>query len=127
MNYNTLSLKDFRALFATLPIPDAALILGKFRAAFVGPAWLRTSAAPALAITGLGGWWGKEFHDDGTILNIVLRTGKFSTRFPIGYVKTKSLIDHKDGLALHHQLGNPFRGCTLWMKSAAWTKTLSSA
>ena len=108
MNYNSLSIKDFRNLFQTLLVPEASSIRGAYRASFVGPAWLRTSAGPALAISGLGGWWGKEFHDDGTAINIVLRAGKYSTRFPMKFIKSKSFIDHKDGLALHYQPGNPF-------------------
>lgn len=108
MNYNAFSIKDFRILFHTLPVPEASSIRGTYRASFVGPAWLRASATPALAITGLGGWWGKEFHGDGTAINIVLRAGKFSTRFPMEFVKDRSFIDHKDGLALHYQRGSPF-------------------
>ena len=105
---NQMSIKSFRELFTSLVVPDASSLRGNYRASFVGPVWLRTSANPALAITGLGGWWGKEFHEDSTAINIVLRAGKFSTRFPMKFVKSESLIDHKYGLALHYQQGNPF-------------------
>jgi len=105
---NQMNLRDFRRLFTSLVVPDQNSLNGKYRASFVGPAWLRASANPALVISGLGGWWGKEFYDDGTAINIVLRAGKFSTRFPMKFVKTKSFIDDKDGLALHYQQGNPF-------------------
>ena len=105
---NQMPLGKFRGLFNSLVVPDPESLRGTYRASFVGPAWLRTSANPALAITGLGGWWGKEFHDDGTAINIVLRAGKFSTRFPMKFVKARSFINHKDGLALHYQPGNPF-------------------
>lgn len=103
-----LSLRNFKELFATLIVPDALSMIGQYRAAFVGPAWLRALAAPALALTGLGGWWGKEFHADGTAVNIVFRSGAFSTRFPMRFVRARSFIDHQDGLALHYQPGNPF-------------------
>ena len=105
---NQMNLKSFRELFTSLIVPDVISLRGTYRASFVGPAWLRTSANPALAMTGLGGWWGKEFHDDGTAINIVLRAGKFSTRFPMKFVNASSFIDRKDGLALHYQPGNPF-------------------
>jgi hypothetical protein len=108
MNYNSLSIKDFRNLFQTLLVPEASSIRGTYQASFVGPAWLRASAGPALAISGLDGWWGKEFHDDGTAINIVLRAGKYSTRFPMKFTQARSFIDHKGGLALHYQQGNPF-------------------
>ena len=105
---NQMALKQFGGLFASLVVPESESLRGSYRASFVGPAWLRTSANPALVISGLGGWWGKEFHDDGTAINIVLRAGKFSTRFPMQFVKARSFIDNKDGLALHYQQGNPF-------------------
>ena len=107
-DYNSLTLKKFRNLFISLPVPEATSIRGVYRASFVGPSWLRSSAGPALVISGLGGWWGKEFHTDGTAINIVLRAGNISTRFPMKLVNTKSFIDGKDGLALHYQAGNPF-------------------
>jgi len=108
MDYNSLTLKQFRNLFIALPVPESASIRGIYRASFVGPSWLRTSAKPALALSGLGGWWGKEFHTDGTAVNIVLRAGSLSTHFPMKLVKTESFIDGKKGLALHYQAGNPF-------------------
>ncbi len=108
MELNSLSLKQFRDLFVSLPVPDMTSIRGVYRAAFVGPGWLRTSAGPALVLSGLGGWWGKEFRADGTAINIVLRAGKFSTRFPMKLMPDRSFIDGKDGLTLHYQPGNPF-------------------
>jgi len=105
---NQYPIRRFRDLFTSLSIPTPASIYGKYRAEFVGPAWLRMSARPALQITGLGGWWGKEFYDDGTAINIVLRAGQFSMRFPMKFVSAKSFIDGRDGLALHYQPGNPF-------------------
>lgn len=108
MDYNTLSLKQFRNLFISLPVPEVVSIHGVYRASFVGPGWLRASAGPALVASGLGGWWGKEFSEDGTVVNIVLRAGKFSPLFPMKLVHTKSFIDNKEGLALHYQTGNPF-------------------
>ena len=105
---NKMSLKNFRELFASLGVPDTNSLRGTYHASFVGPAWWRVSANPVLVIAGLGGWWGKEFHDDGTAINIVLRAGKFSTRFPMKFVKARSFVDHKHGLALHYQKGSPF-------------------
>lgn len=108
MDYNSLSLKQFNTLFTSLPVPERDSIHGVYRAAFVGPGWLRASAGPALALSGLGGWWGKEFSGDGTAVNIVLRAGKFSTCFPMQLVAARSFLDGRDGLAVHYQAGNPF-------------------
>lgn len=107
-DYNSLSLKQFRDLFVSLPAPEPASIRGVYRAAFVGPGWLRTSAGPALVLSGLGGWWGKEFSADGTAVNIILRAGTFFTRFPMKLVQARSFIDGKDGLSIQYQTGNPF-------------------
>jgi hypothetical protein len=108
MDFNSMSLHQFRDFFNTLANPEPASLSGIYRATFVGPGWLRASAGPALALTGLGGWWGKEIHTDGTAINIVLRAGKFSKRFRMKFVNKRSFIDGRDGLALHYQPGNPF-------------------
>jgi hypothetical protein len=108
MDYNSLSLKQFRNLFISLPVPETGSLGGVYRANFVGPGWLRACAGPTLALTGLGGWWGKEFSPDGNAVNILLRTGKFSRRFSMQLVSAKSFMDGSDGLALHYPAGNPF-------------------
>ena len=108
MDYNHLSLAKFREYFSTLPVPDPASLPGKYRAAFVGPGWLRKSAGPALTLSGLGGWWGKEIHTDETAINIVLRAGTLSQCFEMKFFQEKSFIDGREGLALHYQPGNPF-------------------
>src|SRR5215207_8670758 len=108
---NQYRLRQFRDLFASLAVPETESIRGKYHGAFVGPAWVRAAVKPALWITGLGGWWGKEIYDDGAAINIVLRRGKFSTRSPMKFVRERSFIDGRNGLALHYQQDNP----VLWM------------
>ena len=105
---NQYSLRRFRELFASLNVPRAGALAGRYRGTFVGPAWARALARPALQITGLGGWWGKDVFDNGTAINIVLRDGRLSTRFPMVFVQEGSHIDGREGLALHYQKGNPF-------------------
>jgi hypothetical protein len=58
MNYNSLSLRKFRDYFSALAAPDPASLSGQYHASFVGPAWLRLTAAPGLIPLGFGGWWG---------------------------------------------------------------------
>ena len=105
---NRYPLHKFRELFSASHSPERTSIYGRYRAAFVGPGWLRKAAGPALVVSGLGGWWGKEFYQDGTAMNIVTRAGEFSMRFPMRFMNARSFIDGKDGLALHYQPGNPF-------------------
>lgn len=106
--HNQYSLRGFRRLFASLAVPETESLAGKYRGVFVGPGWVRALASPALIISGLGGWWGKDIYEDGKAINIVLRQGKFSTRFPMEFVRERSHIDGRDGTALHYQKGNPF-------------------
>jgi hypothetical protein len=81
---------------------------GRFRGEFVGPAWLRRLAGPLLVVTGLGGWWGKDFDDQGNAINLALRKGNLERVLPMSLVEQVSFIDGKPGLALHYAAGNPF-------------------
>jgi hypothetical protein len=105
---NQYSLRRFHRLFASLAIPETDRLAGRYRGVFVGPGWVRALAAPALIISGLGGWWGKDIYEDGKAINIVQRQGKFSTCFPMAFVREQSQIDGREGAALHYQKGNPF-------------------
>ncbi len=106
--FNRMSLVEFREFFGSLAAPTPASLLGAYRAAFVGPGWVRFMAGPALALTGLGGWWGKEFLADGTAVNLVVSDGKLVRRFPMELINAPSLIDRKPGLSLRYRTGSPF-------------------
>lgn len=43
-----------------LTTPDLASLRGQYRASFVGPAWLRVTAAPGLVPLGFGGRWARD-------------------------------------------------------------------
>jgi hypothetical protein len=106
---NQLSLSAVRSLFTTLDPPTTASLSGLHRGLFVGPGWLRASAQPLLAITGLGGWWGKEISQDAsTAINLVLRRGAYHRIFPMYFVNQASIIDGQPGLALRYEKDNPF-------------------
>jgi len=105
---NKLPLKDFSELFTSSSIPDNSKIVGTYRATFVGPDWLRAAAGPALTISGLGGWWGKQFKDDGTATNLVQHGGNLETRFSMRLVNRTSALDGKPALALIYGAENPF-------------------
>lgn len=104
---NQLSLLEIHKLFRSLSPPDRAALQGLYRGIFVGPALLRCLWGPLLAITGLGGWWGKEISPENAI-NIVVRKGKYEKRFPMYFVEQTSYLDGKAGLAFRYQRGNPF-------------------
>jgi len=102
---NKLSLRDFPKLFASSAIYD---LQGIYRATFVGPGWLRATAGPAIAIGGLGGWWGKQFEEDGTATNLVRRGDKLASRLAMRLIYTTSVLDGKPVLALIYGAENPF-------------------
>ncbi len=62
----------YPGVFGRLPTPGALPPPGDYRAEFVGPFWLRWSASPSLALTGLAGWCGKRFTVGGAV-NLVAR------------------------------------------------------
>ncbi|UCF28789.1 MAG: hypothetical protein JSW42_03640 [Chloroflexota bacterium] len=105
---NRLSIREFPGYFASLSPPDSDILRGFFKGDFVGPAWLRSLAGPLLLITGLGGWWGKEFDTEGGAINLVWRKGKFSYRFPMRLSRQDSYIDQRSGLALRYAASNPY-------------------
>ena len=105
---NRKSLTAIRQLFTNLDPPEVGSLNGIFRGIFIGPSWLRQIWGPLLVITGLGGWWGKEFDLHGKAINLVLRKGRYERRFPMLIVHQTSYIDSKLGLALHYHPDNPF-------------------
>ena len=105
---NQMKLGEFPELYSSLEYPLMPSLVGGYKGTFVGPEWLRKIAAPGLVVSGLGGWWGKHFNDDGTATNLVLHSGVLETRFPMRLVTLTSVIDGKPGLALHYESDNPF-------------------
>jgi hypothetical protein len=106
--FNQMSLTQIRRLFTQLDPPEHASLRGIFRGLFIGPAWFRKLGGPLLAVTGLGGWWGKDFDPDGKAINLVLRKGHYERIFPMYIVQQASHLDRKPGLALRYQADNPF-------------------
>jgi hypothetical protein len=105
---NHISLGEIRRLFSQLDPPEHSSLRGIFRGHFVGPAWFRKLGGPLLTVTGLGGWWGKDFDPQGKAVNLVLRNGAYKRIFPMYIVQQESCLDRKPGLALRYQADNPF-------------------
>jgi hypothetical protein len=104
---NQLGLFDFPRLFAVLSPPPAESLRGVYQGSFVGPGWLRRLAGPLLTVSGLGGWWGKDFDDRGNAINLVMRQGRLKRRFPMLLSPGLSLLDRQPGLALRYAPENP--------------------
>ena len=54
------------------------------------------------AASALGGWWGKEFYEDGSGINLVRRQGELQGIFPIRVSATDSLLDGKPCLQVRY-------------------------
>src|SRR5690554_2327963 len=74
------SLRRIRQMFGLLEPAPAEMRAGAFRARFIGPWWLRASAGPSIALSGLLGWWGKRFLDAETATNVLDRAGGDGSR-----------------------------------------------
>lgn len=106
---NRLSLSAIRRHFSTLEPPDPLSLHGLHRGLFIGPRWLRAAFGPMLVVTGLGGWWGKEFSSGGNgAINLVIRQGEYRRIFPMNFINQPSHLDGKPGLALRYRPDNPF-------------------
>jgi hypothetical protein len=66
-----LSITKLRSLFSSLPPIDVHELDTVYRAELIGPLWLRRSAGPALSLTGLRGWWGKDFSQNNIAYNLI--------------------------------------------------------
>jgi hypothetical protein len=108
---NQTSLGALHGLFSSLEIPAIDSIAGTYRGSFTGPRWTRVAVRPALWVTGLGRWCGKELSSQGTAINLVRRGENLSTRFPMKILQGKSFIDGRDGLLMYYLPNHPI----LWL------------
>jgi hypothetical protein len=93
------SLAQINRLFRQLPASRPATRQGFFRARFIGPGWLRASAGPSIALSGLRGWQGKRFIDAQQATN-VLQGGR--EKLQMRCVEARSLVDGRLGTALRY-------------------------
>ncbi len=105
---NRLKLGDFPDLYATLEPPMINSLKGYYRGSLLGPGWFRSISKLLLAITGLGGWWGKYFEGEEQAVNLVERGAGLQRRLPVKLVRTSSVVDNKPTLALRYIPENPF-------------------
>jgi hypothetical protein len=102
------SIGALKALFSTLPPPDASLRRGFFRASFIGPAWLRATSGPSIAVSGLPGWQGKRFLSPDRATNVLKRKSDLVEALSMTVVSGASLVDGKEGVALVYGPEAPF-------------------
>lgn len=105
-----LSLRDFSRLYTKLTLGDTAVPQGVHKGTYVGPGWLKTIAPPSMVVSGLGGWWGKDFipGGKGKTYNLVQRKGEIRHVIPMQLVLINSRLDGAPALALIYDKQNPF-------------------
>ena len=101
------SIRALRQAFESMEPPNPEALVGTYRGEYVGPAWLRRLAGPALALTALRGWWGKEFPSPGHCDNLVSRRGTIARTLPVDVVQAISLLDGRMGITLPYSSGSP--------------------
>ena len=104
---HTQSSRTLPRAFESLEPPDLDTLVGTNRAEYVGPAWLRRLAGPALGLTVLRGWWGKDFPSPGHCDNLVSRGRTIERVLPVDVVQAVSLLDGKKSLTLAYSSGSP--------------------
>ncbi|NHC03992.1 hypothetical protein G9F31_09440 [Acinetobacter sp. 187] len=97
------SLSQIREVFKNLDPVSEELRQGFFRASFIGPWWLRVSAMPSIALSGLGGWQGKKFLDPFHATNIIHNKQGVSEKLHMRCSAVTSLIDGKRSVALQYR------------------------
>lgn len=103
----TASIGELKALFSSLKPPAPAMRHGFFRAAFIGPAWLRLSARPSLEVSGLPGWQGKKFLSADDATNILKKGDTLVEALAMRVTPGTSQVDGQQGVALHYVSGVP--------------------
>ena len=99
------SLRRIRQVFNVLEPVPAHLRSGSFQACFIGPWWLRVTAGPSIALSGLPGWWGKRFLDAETAINVLNATSGKVEKLRMQCLERVSLVDGRQGIALHYGKG----------------------
>lgn len=105
---DTNSIGSLRRAFEAMEPPDRDTLVGTYRGEYVGPGWFRALAGPALGLTVLRGWWGKDFPSPGRCQNLVSRGGTIERVLPVDVVQAVSLLDGKRGITLPYSSGSPW-------------------
>lgn len=96
--------------------PELAMLTGRHQAHRVGPLWIRLLAPGFLAITGMPGWWGKEFPsvagaDAAERLeghNLIERGGTVAPSLPMQATIRPSRVDGRPAIVATYPPTAPF-------------------
>ncbi len=99
---NSLSLAQLHARYRQLPTVAPTARVGRWRAAFVGPGWLRLSAGPSVALSGLPGWYGKRFSTPEAAVNLMGSGAGLREALPMQCSEQASWLDGQPCAALSY-------------------------
>ena len=103
----TAPLGQIKTVFQQLPPAEEQSRSGFYRASFIGPAWLRATAGPSLALSGLKGWQGKRFLSADTATNILKNKDQTTEKLTMTCESGISAVDGKQGVALTYPKNAP--------------------
>lgn len=103
----TASLSHLANLFKGLEPASLQQRQGFYRASFIGPWWLRITAMPSLALTGLPNWQGKKFIDENSAVNILQTRNGLIEKLQMQCQQQASLVDEKIAVALSYGEKSP--------------------
>ncbi len=101
------SLGKLQRLFSTLQPPPDDMRKGRYRGAFIGPWWVRSTAPSFVAMTGLPGWQGKKFLNPDLAVNVISKGGVVTEGPKMRWIRCVSQLDGKPGVALRYEADAP--------------------
>lgn len=106
-------LKNLHTTFAAAPEPTLEDLLGRHEAEYAGPRWIRAVGPTTMRMTGMAGWWGKEFAVGTDPLrlegaNLVSRGGVIERSVPMTAQLQPSRVDGRAALVVSYPPDAPF-------------------
>lgn len=100
-----LSIRKLKQIFREARPVEARELSGFYPGTPAGPWWFRLNSGPTLALSGFGGWLGKQFLGKGKAVNLFQAGNATEQRFPMTLARNPSQIDGKDTLVLLYPSG----------------------
>jgi hypothetical protein len=100
------SVRALQRSFRELAEPELGALVGRHEAKFVG--WLRFGGPLAMSLTGMHGWWGKQFRPRTPDLdslegeNLLRRRGRFVESIPMTGQIAPSRVDDRPALVINY-------------------------
>lgn len=95
-----LSIGKLKQVFRAASPVNAQELTGFYPGLPAGPWWFRLNSKPTMALTGFGGWLGKQFLGNDKAVNLFQTPQGKEQRFPMTFTRRASHIDGKDVLVL---------------------------